>query len=232
MNTHARAAQPPTRPHAHTRTPSAKQSKARARTPPSRPHARARTIDRLCRYTKALSRRADLYNLAGDADAELADVRLLLPTAGPRSGELRQRERQLVVSLKGATHTKRYRTILGVGAAAREDEVKKAYRALAKKFHPDKALQGGAQGQEQTDFLFKMIHEAYEELLKNPHALDDEPVAAAAAPAHGGYGRHDADDFEGFFRRTAPEAYRSAYASAWPPRGRGGRGYKQYRGAS
>jgi DnaJ-domain-containing protein 1 len=187
-----------------------------------RTHTHAlRRVSHRRRYAKALSRRADLYALVGDLEAELADVRLLLPTAGQKGGELRQRERVLQIKLKG-THSKRFRAILGIGAAAREEEIKKAYRALAKKFHPDKALQGGvAQAPEQTDYLFKMIHEAYEELLKSPHALDDEPSTTARArgehggEAYSGYGGDDDFEFP-FFRRPGP-------GPAWPPRNRGGR---------
>jgi len=55
-----------------------------------------------------------------------------------------------------------YYEILGVGRIANEDEIKKAYRELAKKYHPD--LHPGDKAMEAR---FKEINEAYE-VLKDP----------------------------------------------------------------
>jgi len=51
---------------------------------------------------------------------------------------------------------KDYYDILGVKKSASEDELKKAYRALAKKFHPDKN-----KGNKEAENKFKEISEAY-----------------------------------------------------------------------
>lgn len=53
---------------------------------------------------------------------------------------------------------KDYYKILGIGKAAADDEIKKAYRKLALKFHPDKNKEPGAEEK------FKEIAEAYEVL--------------------------------------------------------------------
>lgn len=53
---------------------------------------------------------------------------------------------------------KDYYKILGVSRKASEDEIKKAYRKLALKFHPDKNRDPGAEEK------FKEIAEAYEVL--------------------------------------------------------------------
>src|ERR1041384_3492547 len=49
-----------------------------------------------------------------------------------------------------------YYDILGVKKTAAEDEIKKAYRNLAKKFHPDKN-----KGNKDAENKFKEISEAY-----------------------------------------------------------------------
>ena len=56
------------------------------------------------------------------------------------------------------TMGKDYYAILGVGRKATEDELKKAYRKMALKYHPDKNKDPGAEEK------FKEIAEAYDVL--------------------------------------------------------------------
>ncbi len=55
--------------------------------------------------------------------------------------------------------SKNYYESLGIGREASQDEIKKAYRSLAKKYHPDKNP-----GNSETEEKFKEISEAYEVL--------------------------------------------------------------------
>ena len=56
-----------------------------------------------------------------------------------------------------------YYKILGVAKTATQEEIQKAYRALARKYHPDVNKEKGAEDQ------FKKVSEAYE-VLKNPES--------------------------------------------------------------
>ncbi len=56
--------------------------------------------------------------------------------------------------------------ILGVRRDASAEEIKKAYRQLANKFHPDKVLHLGEEFRELAEKRFKEIQKAYQELSK------------------------------------------------------------------
>jgi DnaJ like chaperone protein len=56
--------------------------------------------------------------------------------------------------------------ILEIPASATDDEVKKAYRRMAMKFHPDKVAQLGEDVQKAANEKFKKVQEAYEIIQK------------------------------------------------------------------
>ena len=60
---------------------------------------------------------------------------------------------------------KDYYEILGVGRNAADEDIKKAYRNLARKYHPDLHP-----GNKEMEAKFKEINEAYE-VLKDPKKL-------------------------------------------------------------
>ena len=55
-----------------------------------------------------------------------------------------------------------YYDVLGLDKGASEDEIKKAFRSLARKYHPDKNPDD-----EQSEAMFKEVQEAYA-ILSNP----------------------------------------------------------------
>ncbi len=101
--------------------------------------------------------------------------------------------------------TKDYYQILGVERTATEDEIKKAYRTLSKKYHPDKN-----QDDKAAEEKFKEVAEAYE-VLSNPEKKSNfDSFGDPKGRSHmGGF-----DDFE-----SIRNQFRSAFHQASMPRG-------------
>ncbi|MFN5912205.1 MAG: DnaJ domain-containing protein, partial [Bacteroidota bacterium] len=56
--------------------------------------------------------------------------------------------------------------VLGIEPSASDDEVKKAYRQMAIKFHPDKVAQMGEEFEKGAKEKFQQIQDAYEAIKK------------------------------------------------------------------
>jgi DnaJ like chaperone protein len=56
--------------------------------------------------------------------------------------------------------------VLGIESSATEDEIKKAYRQMAIRYHPDKVAQLGEEYQKGAKEKFQKIQEAYEGIKK------------------------------------------------------------------
>ena len=77
-----------------------------------------------------------------------------------------------------------YYEVLGVAREANEDDLKKAYRKLAMKYHPDRN-----QGDKDAEAKFKELNEAYDVLKDGEkRAAYDRYGHAAFDPAAGGFG--------------------------------------------
>ncbi|KAI4453819.1 dnaj 1 mitochondrial-related [Holotrichia oblita] len=94
-----------------------------------------------------------------------------------------------------AENKRDYYEVLGLSKGADEDSVKKAYRTLAKKYHPDMNP-----GDAEAEHKFKEINEAYA-VLSDPDKKTkyDQYGHAAFDPSQGGFGGFGGFDFNDGF---------------------------------
>jgi len=120
-----------------------------------------------------------------------------------------------------------YYEILGLTKTATEEEIKKAYRKLAMKFHPDRNQGDGAKKAEEQ---FKEAKEAYEMLSDaQKRAAYDQYGHAGVDPNMGGRGGPGAEGFGGF-----AEAFGDIFGDIFGGAGGAGRrggGQQVYRGS-
>ncbi|WP_374587575.1 molecular chaperone DnaJ [Ideonella dechloratans] len=119
-----------------------------------------------------------------------------------------------------------YYEVLGLAKGASEDEIKKAYRKLAMKHHPDRNQGDDAKAAEEK---FKEVKEAYEILSdEQKRAAYDQYGHAGVDPNGGGFrGGPGAEGFGGF-----AEAFGDIFGDIFGGAGGGGRrgGQQVYRG--
>src|SRR5215469_4839370 len=91
-----------------------------------------------------------------------------------------------------ATQQKRdYYEVLGVARNASDDDIKKAFRRLARQYHPDVNKDKNAEAQ------FKEVNEAYE-VLSDPQKRQMYDQFGHAGPGMGAGGFNDFGGFGGF----------------------------------
>ncbi len=114
---------------------------------------------------------------------------------------------------------KDYYKILGVSRNATQEEIKEAYRRLAKKYHPDLN-----KGDKEAEEKFKEINEAYQ-VLSDPEKRKQYDMLGEAAFAGGGRGGFNFNfdffkDFEGFDFFGGGRGFQDLFEGIFTGRGR------------
>ena len=95
--------------------------------------------------------------------------------------------------------------ILGISNTATDDEVKKAYRSLSRKYHPDANINNS--DKDKAEEMFKLVQQAYEQIMHERENPEQNQAAFGGYknPGYGGYYRQY--DFGG----GASERFKAAY---------------------
>ena len=73
-------------------------------------------------------------------------------------------------------------SVLGVPRNASDDEIKKAYRKLSRKYHPDANINNP--NKDQAEEKFKEVQQAYEQIMK------EREYGSSSQNGYGGYGNY------------------------------------------
>ncbi len=113
--------------------------------------------------------------------------------------------------------------VLGVSRDASDDEIKKAYRQLSKKYHPDANINNP--NKDKAEEMFKLVQEAYQQIMyerQHPYASrSNGNSSSSGSGTNGGYGYQDGQyygDFSDFFNDFFNNAYGGAYGGSYQQR--------------
>ena len=100
--------------------------------------------------------------------------------------------------------TKSYYDILGVSKDATTDQIRKAFKKLSVKYHPDKHINDSEEEKKIAEEKFKEINEAYEVLSDDKKRKEyDNPIPDIGA----GFSPFGFDDFSSFFHGNQKQRF-------------------------
>ncbi len=99
--------------------------------------------------------------------------------------------------------------VLGVPRGASEEEIKKAYRTLSRKYHPDTNINNPNKAE--AEEKFKEVQQAYQQIMDHGHG--QESGAYGPGSSRGGYGSYSGFGFGGFGYQDY-DTFRQGYESA------------------
>ena len=102
-------------------------------------------------------------------------------------------------------------TILGISSSATDDEVKKAYRTLSKKYHPDMNINNP--NKEETTKKFKEVQNAYDQIMDmRKHGYTNaNQYQQQYSQSNNYYEQRQYADMNDFFSDFFSNAYRNQY---------------------
>ncbi|KAJ9442054.1 DnaJ-like protein subfamily C member 7-like protein [Diplonema papillatum] len=167
-------------------------------------------------FVKAYVRRSKIYEELEQYEKAQAD----LETASEMDTKLEDSVRALKKRIKMAKRKNFYK-ILGVSRDADDREIKKAYRAAAMEWHPDKWHTASDEEKETAEAKFKEIGEAFA-ILSDPQkrrkydmgVIDGESDHQVEEDPFGGFGGFQRGGF-----RSSPFGFSSSYGGGGQPFG-------------
>ena len=98
-------------------------------------------------------------------------------------------------------------SVLGVPRNASDEEVKKAYRKLSRKYHPDANINNP--NKDQAEEKFKEVQQAYEQIMKEREYGADGYTGSGSYGGFGGFGTNRQSSYqdEESLRRQAAANY-------------------------
>lgn len=96
--------------------------------------------------------------------------------------------------------------VLGVSQNATDDEVKKAYRALSRKYHPDANVNNPNKAE--AEEMFKRVQQSYDEIMKMRTRGSSYQGSSYGSNQGNGYG-----PFGGFYQNAYQNNYQNQYRS-------------------
>ena len=98
-------------------------------------------------------------------------------------------------------------SVLGVSRNATDEEIKKAYRKLSRKYHPDANINNP--NKDQAEEKFKEVQQAYEQIMR-------EREYGSSGGSSGGYGGYGYGGFGGFGGQQRQSTYEDEESVEFP----------------